>query len=79
MFSALGASRGTPALLGAYARFLGDSARRRGVLLDLDLGLERDDVTELAADMWALYDRAAELDDEDGRDKDTESHGEDEE
>ncbi|KAJ7205182.1 mtDNA inheritance protein Dml1 [Mycena pura] len=79
VFSALGgASRGTSALLGAYARFVGGCARR-GVPTPLELGLERDDVTELAADLWALYDRASELGAEDGGDTDTESHGEDEE
>ncbi|KAJ7051764.1 Misato segment II tubulin-like domain-containing protein [Mycena amicta] len=61
LFSSLGPTQKMPLLLEEYARILED---HRDICLQAaqDIGLERDEVAELAVDLWGLRDRYPDVD-----------------
>ncbi|KAJ7051731.1 tubulin domain-containing protein [Mycena amicta] len=61
VFSSLGTTQRTPILLEEYARMLEDRQTIR-LKAAQDIGLERDEVAELAVDLWGLRDRYPNMD-----------------
>jgi hypothetical protein len=70
LLSSLSTSMRTAPLLRSYALFIEDAIRRKADL-GADMGIERDEMHELASDLWTLHDGYAEEEDANHEHEDT--------